>query len=127
MAEQPRRVVQVGVVTSARMQKTVKVLVERRRQVPRYKKYVSERTTYLAHDEQGVAREGDWVEIVQTRPLSRRKRWRLLRVLAGPVGSMQAPSDEVSVTDQAQATETVTPVGPAPEAVVDGAEVSEQL
>jgi len=61
MAKQPRRVSEVGVVTSTKMQKTIKVLVERRRQHPRYKKYVRVRSTYLAHDEQEVAREGDWV------------------------------------------------------------------
>jgi small subunit ribosomal protein S17 len=85
MAEQPRRrTVEVGVVTSAKMEKTIKVEVERRRQDPRYKKYVRRRTVYFARDEGRVAREGDWVEIIPSRPLSKRVRWRLVRVLPGP-------------------------------------------
>ncbi len=96
MAEQPRRITEVGVVTSTRMQKTVKVLVERQRQDPRYKKYVRQRTVYLADDQGEVAQEGDWVEIVQTRPVSKRKRWRLLRVLPGSAGSVaEEPSTVV--------------------------------
>jgi small subunit ribosomal protein S17 len=86
MAEQPRRrTVEVGVVTSAKMEKTIKVEVERRRQHPRYKKYVRRRTVYFARDEARAAHEGDWVEIVPARPLSKRVRWRLLRVLPKPV------------------------------------------
>jgi small subunit ribosomal protein S17 len=85
MAEQPRRrTVEVGVVTSAKMEKTIKVQVESRRQHPRYKKHIRQRTVYFARDEARAAREGDWVEIVPSRPLSKRVRWRLLRVLAGP-------------------------------------------
>jgi ribosomal protein uS17 len=85
MTDEPRRrIVEVGVVTSAKMEKTIKVEVEHRRQHPRYKKYLRRRTVYFARDEGRVAREGDWVEIVASRPLSKRVRWRLLRVLAGP-------------------------------------------
>ena len=87
MAKQPRRVSEVGVVTSTKMQKTIKVRVGRRRLHPRYGKYVRRRTVYLAHDEREVAREGDRVEIIQSRPLSKHKRWRLLRVLGEPVGA----------------------------------------
>jgi len=85
MADQPRRrTVEVGVVTSAKMEKTIKVEVERRRQDPRYKKYIRRRTVYFARDEGRVAREGDWVEIIPSRPLSKRVRWRLVRVLPAP-------------------------------------------
>ncbi len=87
MAEQPRRITEVGVVTSTKMQKTIKVQVGRRRLHPRYGKYLRQRTVYLAHDEREVAREGDRVEIIQSRPLSKHKRWRLLRVLGGSVGA----------------------------------------
>lgn len=87
MAEQPRRITEVGVVTSTKMQKTIKVRVGRRRLHPRYGKYLRRRTVYLAHDEREVAREGDQVEIIQSRPLSKHKRWRLLRVLVGSVGA----------------------------------------
>jgi small subunit ribosomal protein S17 len=93
MAEQPRRrTVEVGVVTSAKMEKTIKVEVERRRQHPRYKKHIRRRTVYFARDEARTAREGDWVEIVPSRPLSKRVRWRLLRVLAGPGKGVTPPA-----------------------------------
>jgi len=95
MAEQPRRrTVEVGVVTSAKMEKTIKVEVERRRQHPRYKKYMRRRTVYFARDENRTAREGDWVEIVPSRPLSKRVRWRLLRVLAGPGKGVTLPAGQ---------------------------------
>lgn len=76
-----QRKVMRGVVTSARMQKTIVVEVSRKVRHPLYEKYVSRRTKLYAHDEQGEARAGDVVEVVQTRPLSRLKRWRLLRVV----------------------------------------------
>jgi len=85
MVEQPRQITEVGVVTSAKMQKTIKVVVERRRQHPFYRKYVTKRTSYFAHDEGQVAKEGDVVEIAQSRPLSKKKRWRLVRVVEKPV------------------------------------------
>jgi ribosomal protein uS17 len=95
MTEEPRRrTVEVGVVTSAKMEKTIKVEVEHRRQHPRYKKYLRRRTVYFARDERRVAREGDWVEIVASRPLSKRVRWRLLRVLAAPGKSAPTPAAE---------------------------------
>jgi len=99
MTEQPRRITEVGVVTSTKMQKTVKVLVERRRQDPRYKKFIRQRTVYLADDRAELAREGDWVEIVQTRPSSKRKRWRLLRVLPGSAGSMAEVEEPSAVAE----------------------------
>jgi len=99
MTEQPRRITEVGVVTSAKMQKTIAVLVERRWQDPRYKKYLRRGTTYMVHDPRQVAREGNWVEIVQTRPVSKRKRWRLLRILSGPGGNV---ADERSSTAQSE-------------------------
>lgn len=79
----PRRERKVmrGLVVSAKMQKTIVVEVNRKVRHPLYEKYVSRRTKLHAHDGEGEAREGDVVEIVQTRPLSRLKRWRLVRVL----------------------------------------------
>lgn len=93
MADRPRRIIEVGVVTSTKMPKTIKVLVERRRQHPRYKKFLRRRTVYFAHDEAEVAKQGDRVEIVETRPLSKRKRWRLLRVLPAPAAGAAAAAE----------------------------------
>jgi len=70
-----------GKVVSNKMQKTISVAVERLVKHPQYGKYVRRTTKLLAHDEAGEAREGDVVEIAECRPLSRRKAWRLARVV----------------------------------------------
>jgi len=70
-----------GTVVSTKMQKTVVVSVERSRQHPLYKKIVRTHKKYLAHDEDEICREGDVVRIRESRPLSRRKRWRVVEVL----------------------------------------------
>lgn len=75
-----RRRVMMGQVVSDKMDKTIVVVVSRRYKHPRYKKYVNERTKYKAHDETNTARVGDMVRIVESRPLSREKRWRLQEV-----------------------------------------------
>lgn len=66
---------------SDKMDKTIVVVINRLVQHPVYKKYIRRRAKFKAHDEHNHAREGDTVEIVQTRPLSRTKRWRLSRVM----------------------------------------------
>ncbi len=71
----------IGVVTSARTQKTIAVRSERLVRHPRYGKYVKRYTTYRAHDPESEAKLGDLVELVECRPLSRTKRWRLENVL----------------------------------------------
>lgn len=70
-----------GVVKSDKMAKTVTIVVERLVQDPRYGKYVRRKSTFMAHNPHDHARQGDLVEIESTRPLSRRKRWRVVRVL----------------------------------------------
>ena len=78
----PKNVVtKIGRVKSDRMDKTIIVTIERRLMHPLYKKIITRYTQLVAHDEDDEARIGDVVEIVFTRPLSRRKRWRLVRVL----------------------------------------------
>ena len=72
----------IGVVTSARMQKTIVVKVTRRVQHGMYKRVVSVHKKFYAHDEAGEARPGDTVRIVETRPLSKLKRWRLAEIVA---------------------------------------------
>jgi len=70
-----------GVVVSDRMQKSVVVSVERRVQHPVYGKTQKRTTTFLAHNEGDQAKIGDRVEITETRPLSKRKRWAVTRVI----------------------------------------------
>src|SRR5437867_2465290 len=77
----------VGIVTSAKMQKTIVVEVHRRVQHPVYKRIVTKRSKFMAHDEHAKAHEGDMVRIVESRPLSKNKRWSLKEVLrAAPTG-----------------------------------------
>jgi small subunit ribosomal protein S17 len=71
----------VGIVTSAKMQKTIVVEVRRRVQHPVYKRYITKRSKFMAHDGHGKAHEGDMVRIVEARPLSKNKRWSLKEVL----------------------------------------------
>ncbi len=73
---------QVGIVTSTKMDKTVAVAVDRRVQHRLYKKILRRTSKFLAHDENNACKVGDRVRIVETRPLSARKRWRVEKVLA---------------------------------------------
>jgi len=72
----------IGVVTSSKMQKTIVVRVTRQIQHRLYDRYLRVAKKFYAHDEQGEARPGDVVRIVETRPMSKLKRWRLAEVLA---------------------------------------------
>ncbi|HLG41902.1 MAG TPA: 30S ribosomal protein S17 [Planctomycetota bacterium] len=88
----------IGVVTSDKMEKTIVVNVERLVRHARFGKYVRRFTKCYTHDEKGEAHRGDRVEIMETRPLSRLKRWRLVRIVekgaAIPEGTRGAASEE---------------------------------
>ena len=71
----------IGIVTSNKMQKTVAVTVERQVIHPLYKRVVRRSKKFLAHDEKNECRVGDTVRIQATRPLSRRKRWRVIEIV----------------------------------------------
>jgi small subunit ribosomal protein S17 len=89
MSEQParrQRRTQIGRVTSAKMQETIVVEVDRLVRHPRYDKYVRRSTKLYAHNGDNEAQAGDTVEIMATRPLSKLKRWRLVRVISRPQG-----------------------------------------
>lgn len=75
------RKVRVGVVVSDKMQKTVVVKIDRRVAHARYGKMVSRSSTVKAHDEENVAKTGDTVRIMETRPLSKDKRWRVVEIV----------------------------------------------
>jgi small subunit ribosomal protein S17 len=79
--ERGLRKTRVGMVISAKMDKTITVAVERRLKHPLYGKFVKKTVKLKAHDEENVCREGDVVKIMETRPLSKTKRWRLVEVL----------------------------------------------
>jgi small subunit ribosomal protein S17 len=71
----------VGLVVSDKMQKTVVVAIERRVAHPTYGKMVTRTTRLKAHDEENSAKTGDTVRIVETRPLSKDKRWRVVEIV----------------------------------------------
>jgi small subunit ribosomal protein S17 len=79
--ERGNRKIRVGVVVSDKMDKTVVVKVDDIVKHPVYKKYIKRRVTCKAHDEQNACAEGDKVLIVETRPLSKDKRWRVREIL----------------------------------------------
>jgi len=70
-----------GVVTSAKMDKTIVVSVERRVKHPKYGKYLKKTKKFTAHDEQNECGANDIVRIMETRPLSKNKRWRLINII----------------------------------------------
>jgi small subunit ribosomal protein S17 len=77
-----------GTVTSAKMQKTRSVEVTRLEKHPKYGKFLRRRTTFKVHDEREESKEGDRVIIAETRPLSKTKRWRLVKVVARPAAGL---------------------------------------
>jgi small subunit ribosomal protein S17 len=87
MTEQPEkkrklRKQRVGVVVSDRMDKTIVVRVDRHVRHPLYEKVVRMTKKFAVHDEEGQAKVGDRVRIMETRPLSKTKRWRLVKILS---------------------------------------------
>ncbi|MGE0551559.1 MAG: 30S ribosomal protein S17 [Kofleriaceae bacterium] len=79
-----RRVI-VGTITSSNMEKTIVVTVIRRVRDRRFHKFLTRRVKYHVHDENNVGKVGDVVEIVESRPMSRTKRWRYLRTITKAV------------------------------------------
>lgn len=71
----------IGQVVSNKMQKTITVAVDRKVKHPMYGKFVTKTTKFAAHDENDECTIGDTVKIMETRPLSKRKRWRLVEVI----------------------------------------------
>lgn len=76
------RKVRQGIVSSSAMDKTITVVVEDRKRHPIYNKIMKSTSKFKAHDEKNEAEVGDTVEIMETRPLSATKRWRLVRIVA---------------------------------------------
>ena len=81
MLERNLRKIRIGVVSSNRMDKTVTVAVERKVKHPLYGKFIKKTTRFHAHDEKNECSIGDVVKIMETRPLSKTKRWRLVEVV----------------------------------------------
>lgn len=71
----------IGIVTSNAMDKSIVVTVERKEKHPKYGKFVKKTKKFVAHDEQNECNPGDTVKIMETRPLSKRKCWRLVEIV----------------------------------------------
>ena len=103
-ARTSQRKVRLGVVVSDRMQKTIVVQVRRLVRHPVFPRVVKRVARFMAHDETNSAKRGDWVKIMETRPLSKDKRWRLLEILrrgsTAPAipGAEEGPANEASET-----------------------------
>ena len=76
-----RRKIRTGRVISNKMQKSIVVAIERKVPHPVYKKYYKRTSTLMAHDEKSEAKIGDLVKVMEARPLSKMKRWRLIEVV----------------------------------------------
>jgi len=81
MEQRTLRKIRIGVVVSSKMDKTITVAIERKVPHPIYKKYFKKTTKLMAHDEKQECGLGDKVKIMETRPLSKNKRWRLVEIV----------------------------------------------
>ena len=81
MSDRNLRKTRIGVVSSSKMDKTVVVAVERKVQHPIYGKFLKKTTKFYAHDEKNECSPGDVVRIMESRPLSKTKRWRLVEIV----------------------------------------------
>jgi small subunit ribosomal protein S17 len=89
-----RKTSKIGVVVGKKMKKTVTVMVERQIRHPLYKKTVRKRKTFLAHDETEKCKLGDVVRILETRPISKRKKWRVAEILGLSLADIKGEVDE---------------------------------
>ncbi|NNG25889.1 MAG: 30S ribosomal protein S17 [Ignavibacteriaceae bacterium] len=81
MIKRGLRKTRIGFVVSNKMDKTISVAIERKVPHPIYKKYFKKTTKLMAHDEKGECNMGDRVKIMETRPLSAKKRWRMIEII----------------------------------------------
>ncbi|MEZ4699651.1 MAG: 30S ribosomal protein S17 [Rhodothermales bacterium] len=80
-APRNRRKERIGVVVSAKMNKSISVAIKRQVKHPIYGKFIKQTSKLMVHDETNDAREGDTVRVMETRPLSKNKRWRLVEII----------------------------------------------
>jgi small subunit ribosomal protein S17 len=117
-----KRKVFVGVVVSDKMDKTVVVAVDRLVRHPLYKKVIRKTSKFYAHDENNECRVGDIVEIMETRPLSKLKRWRVVRIIQRAKVPLPVAREEVAEETEEQLLEEV--LGTPAEAQAQPEEVS---
>ena len=94
------RKVRIGVVVSNKMMKTIVVQVDRLVRHPLYQRVVKRSSRFKVHDESNQAKMGDWVKIMETRPLSKEKRWRLVEILRQGSAAEELPGGAVEPLPQ---------------------------
>ena len=92
-----RRKIRTGIVTSNKMQKTIVVRIANLVRHPKYNRVIKQANSFKAHDETNSASVGDWVQIMETRPLSKDKRWRLVAILKRASTAPPVPGGEEPV------------------------------
>ena len=92
----------IGIVLSDKMQKTIVVQIRRKALHPEYGKVIEKANKFKVHDEKNEAKIGDRVRIVETRPLSKDKRWRLVQVISKGRASVASDLKETEVVDRAK-------------------------
>ncbi len=92
-----RKTSKVGVVVAKKMKKTVTVEVERQIRHPLYKKIIRRRKKFLAHDEYEKCKVGDVVRIIETRPISKRKRWRITKIIGLTAAEIEPGIGEIKI------------------------------
>jgi len=99
-----KRRVETGVVTRDKMNKTRRVEIQYLVKHPRYSKYIKRRTICYVHDERNESKMGDTVEIMETRPLSKLKTWRLVRIVKKAPEQVQTVETPVNASAESRAT-----------------------
>jgi small subunit ribosomal protein S17 len=100
MTQRGVRKKRVGVVVSNRMDKTAAVLVNRLKKHRTYKKYIRSQTRYMVHDPENRCMVGDRVRIIETRPISKKKRWQVLEVLESSAIRESGEAETISLEQQ---------------------------
>jgi len=90
-----RKTTKIGIVVGKKMKKTVTVRVERQLRHPLYKKIVKRQKKFLAHDEYEKCKLGDVVRIIETRPISKRKRWRVTEIVGLSTAEVEPEAGEI--------------------------------
>ncbi len=113
--ERGQRKTRVGLVTSNKMQKTIVVRVQELTRHPKYNRVVKQTGSFKAHDEKNEAAIGDWVKIMETRPLSKDKRWRLVEIVKRASTAPPVPGTEADEARRARPAAKEKPSGHADE------------
>ena len=107
-SERNTRKVRTGLVLSNKMKKTIVVRVSRLVRHPKYSRVMKQATAFKVHDETNSASIGDWVKIMETRPISKEKRWRLVEIVKRASSAPPVPEDETQQPRKPEAPQQAT-------------------